>query len=88
MQEGEIRELLQDTNPEAILWDGLGAAIIGCGGAFSQFVVIYSKKGIIEALMTDNSWDREEAYEWYEFNVKGGYLGPHTPIVLEDDLPA
>jgi hypothetical protein len=80
-----VRSTLQDVNPEAILWDGLDAAIIGCGGAFSQFVVVYSLKGIIAALMTNNTWDRDTAYEWYEFNVKGGYLGPHTPIVLEDD---
>ena len=73
-----------ETNPQAIFWDGLDDAVVGYGGAFSQQVVIYSLTKILYVLMRDNSWRWEEALEWYEHNVKGGYLGEHTPIVIED----
>lgn len=80
----KVREELKEINPEAIFWTGLDSAVIGYGGSFTQCVVVYSRTLILHALMVDNNWGYGEAVEWYDFNVKGGYLGEHTPIVLED----
>lgn len=84
MDASKVREELKEINPEAIFWTDLDSAVIGYGGSFSQCVVVYSRTLIIYALMCDNDWQFAEALEWYEFNVKGGYIGEHTPIVLED----
>lgn len=84
MLAAEVRGWLEEANPEAIFWDGLDGAVVGYGGSFDQQVVIYSRCMILYVLMRDNDWKWEEAHEWYEFNVKGGYLGKQTPIVIED----
>ncbi len=84
MLAAEVRGWLEEANPEAVFWDGLDEAVVGYGGAFNQQVVIYSRCMILYVLMRDNDWKWAEAYEWYEFNIKGGYLGEHTPIVIED----
>lgn len=78
-----IIQKVEQINPEAIIWDGLDEAIIGYGGAFDQCVLIYLRSTILRLLMQKNQWSRAEAVEWYEYNIKGGYLGPHTPIVQE-----
>lgn len=80
----KVREELAEINPDAIFWSGLDPAVVGFGGSFNQCVVVYSRTLILHALMVDNDWRYPEAIEWYEFNIKGGYLGEHTPIVLED----
>ena len=37
----------------------------------------------IEILMGQDM-DEEEAIEFFEFNVAGGYLGIHQPIIIDD----
>jgi len=79
----EVKKRIKEVNPEAIVWDGLDDAIVGYGGAFDQCVVIYRRQTILYILMRDNDWSYAEAIEWYEYNIKGGYLGVNTPIVVE-----
>jgi hypothetical protein len=40
---------------------------------------------IIEILMEDGM-DEEEAYEYYEYNILGAYMGETTPMFL-DPIP-
>jgi hypothetical protein len=44
--------------------------------------VAYDRMRCIEALMADGM-DREEAEEYFEFNTAGAYVGPHTPIFID-----
>ena len=44
--------------------------------------LIYSIKGCIKILCKVMEYD--EAMEYFEFNVKGAYVGEHTPIWCED----
>lgn len=42
-------------------------------------VAVYSAQKVIEALMESESWDYEEALEWFEFNTEGAWMGERTP---------
>lgn len=64
-------------------------------GVCSQpYAVVYDLDAMIEHWkleFTNEETDEERAYEmaweWYEFNVLGSYLGEHTPLyVSKQDL--
>ena len=52
----------------------------GCG---RPDVVLYSRKKIIEALER-SGMEPEDAAEHYEFSIAGAYVGPKTPMFLDD----
>jgi hypothetical protein len=81
---GWAEEMLEGLNPDALYVDGLDEAIIGVsvGQPGMEAVVIYDEALIIETLMSRGIEDVEGAWEYYEFNVSGGYHGPHTPIII------
>lgn len=85
----ELRRLIAEQNPEAVLWDNCDAAIIGtvsrCG---SEPVVCYDYDKLIECFIdpdlaeSDPGAAHEEALEWVEYNVAGAYVGENTPFIL------
>jgi hypothetical protein len=62
--------------------DGFDAAIIGI--ETNEMRLIYSVSKCIEILCRD--MDEEEAVEFFDFNVRGSYVGDKTPIWCVDDL--
>lgn len=42
---------------------------------------IYDAALIVDSLVKEGM-PEEEALEYIEFNIEGGYVGPHTPILL------
>lgn len=62
--------------------DGFDDAIIGVD-EFSMRL-IYSVSKCIEILQKD--MDEEEAVDYFEYNVKGAYVGEKTPIFCIDNL--
>lgn len=62
--------------------DGFDDAIIGIDD--STMRLIYSVSKCIEILSTQMS--EEEAVEYFDFNVKGAYMGEKTPIWCVDNL--
>ena len=44
-------------------------------------VLVYDAEKIREILMRDGM-DADEAREFIEFNIEGGYLGVHTPVLV------
>lgn len=61
----------------------MDAAIMGLlqvGGEVGS-VVCYDRDKVIEILMADGM-DRDDAEEFYSFNIEGAYVGPETPIFL------
>lgn len=49
--------------------------------------MVYDAEGIREILMKRDGMSSEDAREFIEFNIEGGYLGPHTPVLVwKDDL--
>ena len=65
--------------------DGLEDALIGTGWQFIQALMVYSVKKVLEILMARDGMSHEEAREFYEFNIVGAYVGPGTPVFVEDE---
>jgi hypothetical protein len=68
-----------------IKYDGYDEAIIGPASIWRDStqvsVLVYDAEKIREILMQDGM-DAEEAREFIEFNIEGGYLGIETPVLV------
>tara|TARA_B100000287_G_C20000853_1_gene530507 strand:- start:142 stop:444 length:303 start_codon:yes stop_codon:yes gene_type:complete len=97
MSTQDILNKLQNENPEAILWTGCDEALIGVGGAFGEpQVAVYSYSKLLDHFIAEFSADGNveededieevftQAVEWISVNLEGAYLGPHTPIIVDD----
>ena len=66
-----------------ILADGLEGAFIGISYRFCDMpVATYDRETCIEILMRDDL-TREEADEFFEYNVIGSWVGDETPVFVE-----
>jgi hypothetical protein len=81
LEEVEIQEL-----EEVLLADGHDDAILGLVDVGEgRIVVAYSTKMILQGLVNEGlTWD--EASEHFEFNIRGAYCGPGTPVYVQDDF--
>ena len=90
MTREEVEELLVDSNPEALFLDGFDDAIIGLAERPNLGpVVAYDESKIIDILaetMEVGEGEEDDKYsmaiEYYEFNIKGSWLGEGTPIII------
>ena len=68
-----------------IKYDGYDEAIIGPASIWRDStqvsVLVYDAEKIRGVLMRDGM-DAEEAREFIEFNIEGGYLGIETPVLV------
>lgn len=48
--------------------------------------LVYSKSKCIEVLITRDKMSKEEAEEYFDFNVEGAYMGEKTPVWVDDEL--
>ena len=68
-----------------IKYVGYDEAIIGPASIWRDStqvsVLVYDAEKIREVLMRDGM-DAEEAREFIEFNIEGGYLGIETPVLV------
>ena len=68
-----------------IKYNGYDEAIIGPASIWREStqvsVLVYDAEKIREVLMRDGM-DAEEAREFIEFNIEGGYLGAETPVLV------
>ena len=84
-----IDEMADDQ--EVLQYPDLKDAIIGWAEPWdtngtTPVRLVYSAEKCIEIFMTRDGMDREGALEWMSFNVEGGYIGPHTPIIMYGDV--
>ena len=84
-----LREDISEINPEALLVDGFDEAIIGMAERINLGpVVAYDIDKIIEILAKDMDSELDEdtktsmAYEYFEFNILGAWVGDNTPIFI------
>jgi hypothetical protein len=77
----EIIEVLEELNPEAIMYDGFDEAIVGmvarCG---TEPLALYDRDKCIK-ILTDKGASYEEALDYFSYNVEGCWAGPHTPFI-------
>jgi hypothetical protein len=80
----EADKLLKEREESVVFADGLEEAFIGIGYQNYSPVAIYSKSKAIQCFIKEGM-DEEQAYEYFDYNVAGAYVGGATPIFLEDD---
>lgn len=92
----ETVDYLEDANPEALFADGLEAACIGHteiwhphpnGGAERIPLAVYSKQKILKLLIERDQMTSEEAEEYADHNIYCAYMGPHTPLYVDETYP-
>jgi len=67
-----------------LLADGLESAFMGIGRQFHYPIAIYSYRKTIKILMKQGM-DREDAEEYFQFNIAGAFVGDQTPVFLQDE---
>lgn len=79
------REEIADHNPDLLVMDPdyLDAAIIGVVSRINFDAVCYDSNKVIELLMEHDGMSYEDALEYMDFNMKGAWVGEHTPVFLE-----
>lgn len=73
-----MKKIKTDHFPGALI----GIAIISREGLLNE-VPVYSVKKILTELVS-YGMSRDEAYEYFNFNIEGAYLGPATPVYVYD----
>jgi hypothetical protein len=77
-----LTEHLAETNPDALTCDGHENALIGIAHRFGlEPLACYSIDQILTNLERDGM-TREEAQEFFDFNIIGAWVGDGTPIFL------
>ncbi len=78
-----MKELLAKLDPDLLFADGFDDCILGITvNDKGLAVVLYSENQVIENLAQQMPLD--EAVEYFDFNIKGAYVGERTPVFLED----
>ena len=82
MNREQIEDWIEENYPdyEILLADGFDEAFVGIAVQFNTPMAVYDKDKCIGILMEDMSED--EAYEYFEFNVIGAYVGENTPAFI------
>ena len=82
-----VRDEIAEVNEEALLCDGFDDAIIGMAERINLGpVVAYSVEKIVEIMMERDGMSWEEAYEFYSYNIVGGWHGEGTPVFIEKNI--
>ena len=77
-----LRDWLAEEAPGALLADGFEDAIVGVAVRCSQPpLVVYDTEHCLRILVA-GGMSREEAEEYFDFNVAGAWVGPGTPLFL------
>lgn len=81
-----IREALAEDWDAELLFlseEEFDEAIIGVSERIgSEPVVAYDTTKIVEILVLNHSMSVDEAYEYFEFNILGAYVGERTPTFI------
>jgi hypothetical protein len=78
-----IRDEISEINPDAFFCDGFDEAIIGMAERIGLGpVVAYDVEKMIEMMISNDEMTYEEAYEYFDFNIKGAWVGDYTPIFI------
>jgi hypothetical protein len=79
-------ELLSELNPDALLADGLEAALVGYTvNHHHPIVAVYDIEKCIDVLVERDGMTPEEADEFLSFNTLGAYVGENGPLYVRFD---
>ena len=72
-----------DDSGEVLKMDGYNDCIVGIVEQFGRPpIACYDLEKVFAKLMTESGMDREEALEWWEYNMIGAYVGEETPCFI------
>ncbi len=67
--------------PDGLLFaDGYDSAILGIANIEGVDVVAYDSAKVISILRRRDGMTRDEAEEFFDYNIGGGHFGERTPI--------
>jgi hypothetical protein len=80
-----IREEISERYPDLLVMDPtyLDAAIIGVATRIGLEAVCYDLNKLIRLLVEHDGMEEDEAMEYIDFNMRGAWVGEHTPVFLE-----
>jgi hypothetical protein len=70
------------SNDQTMLADGFDEAIIGLDASGEVFRVVYDIDAIIQILINRDEMTEEDAFEAFDYNIRGAYVGLGTPIYV------
>ena len=73
---------LAEEYPDLMRMDGFDDAILGVVERIGLQTVCYDLKKVISILM-EQGMDEQDAWDWYQFNMLGAWVGEATPVFLE-----
>jgi hypothetical protein len=77
-----VLDTIREEMPDVLLCDGFDEALIGVCVRFGQEpIAAYDYEKYLEILMR-GGMNREEATEYFDFNVIGAWVGERTPCFL------
>ena len=83
---GAVRSQLAEENPEAFLFADFDDALVGIARGFAlSAVAVYDQDKCLRILMK-RGLKRDEAEEYFDFNVIGTWAGEHMPIFLDKNI--
>ena len=65
-----------------LLATGFESAFVGIGQQFNQQFAVYDREKCIDILMSRDEMTRDDAEEYFEFNVAGAWVGKFTPVYV------
>lgn len=78
-----ILDDLAEMNPDALLADGLEAALVGYTvNQHHPHVAVYDVQKCIDVLVERDGMTHEEADEYLSFNTLGAYVGENGPLFV------
>ena len=84
----EWLEFIEDSLSEgAMKIDGFDDCICGIVERYGMdSVLLYDTDTIIEKMVTKDGMNYEEAVEYFDFNIKGAWMGEGTPCFFRDSF--
>ena len=81
-----LKDILGEENPKAIIFDDMDSAIIGISYKNDLPILAYSYSKCLDIFIHRDGMSEEESIDFFAYNVAGGYLGEHQPIIIYDDI--
>ena len=78
----DLKERIEEINPDAMLADGLDDALAGYD---SRGRAVYHIEEILGILMVRDGMTEEEAVEFFDFNIECAHVGQFTPIYMYEE---
>ena len=80
----DTKNNFENEDENIILLTDLDAALVGIGERIGiPPIAIYDAQKCVEILMKRDDMTYEHAFEFFDFNIKGAYLGEYTPIFIK-----